>query len=39
MVVAEFFWSGICGDVARFCESCEICQRTIQKGRLVKCLW
>ena len=32
-VVAEFFWPGICGDVARFCKSCDICQRTIQKGR------
>ena len=31
-VVAEFFWPGICGDVARFCKSCDICQRTIQKG-------
>ena len=27
-VVAEFFWPGICGDVARFCKSCDICQRT-----------
>ena len=30
-VVAEFFWPGICGDVARFCKSCDICQRTIQR--------
>ena len=35
-VVAEFFWPGICGDVARFCKSCNICQRTIQKGRVSK---
>ena len=35
-VVAEFFWPGICGDVARFCKSCDICQRTIQKGRVSK---
>ena len=27
---------GICGDVARFCKSCDICQRTIQKGRVSK---
>ena len=33
-VVAEFFWPGICGGVARFCKSCDICQRTIQKGRV-----
>ena len=35
-VAAEFFWPGICGDVARFCKSCNICQRTIQKGRVSK---
>ena len=35
-VVSEFFWPGVCGDVARFCKSCDICQRTIQKGRVTK---
>ena len=35
-VVSEFFWPGICGDVARFCKFCDICQRTIQKGRVSK---
>ena len=36
-VVSEFFfWPGVCGDVARFCKSCDICQRTIQKGRDTK---
>ena len=35
-VVAEFFWPGICGDVTRFCKSCDICQRTIQKGWVAK---
>ena len=28
-VVSELFWPGVCGDVARFCKSCDICQRTI----------
>ena len=37
-VVSEFFWPGVCGDVARFCKSCDICQRTIQKGRATKVL-
>ena len=37
-VVAEF-WPGICGDIARFCKSCDICQRTIQKGRVSKVLF
>ena len=35
-VVSEFFWPGVCGDVARICKSCDICQRTIQKGRVTK---
>ena len=35
-VVSEFFWPGVCGDVARFCKSCDICQRTIQKGYVTK---
>ena len=37
IVVSEFFfWPGVCDDVARFCKSCDICQRTIQKGRATK---
>ena len=35
-VVSEFFWLGVCGDMARFCKSCDICQSTIQKGRVTK---
>ena len=35
-VVAVFFWPGVCRDVTRFCKSCDICQRTIQKGRVAK---
>ena len=30
------FWPGVCGDVARFCKFCDICQRTIRKGRVTK---
>ena len=33
-----FFWPRICGDVARFCKSCDICQRTIQKVGVSKVL-
>lgn len=32
-VVVEFYWPENCGEVVRLCRSCEICQRTIQKGR------
>ena len=35
-VVSEFFWPGVCGDEARFCKSCDNCQRTIQKSRVTK---
>ena len=35
-VVSEFFWPGFCSDMARFCKSCDICQNTIQKGRVSK---
>ena len=37
-VLNEFFWPRVCGDVSRFCKSCDICQRTIQKGRVTKVL-
>ena len=36
VVYEFFFWPGVCGNVARFCKSCDICQRTIQKGRATK---
>ncbi len=35
-VVAHFFWPGVHGDVVRYCRSCDICQRTIPKGRVTK---
>ena len=35
-VVSEFYWPGVYGDVARFCNPCDICQRTIQKGRVTR---
>ena len=31
-----FFWPGIHADVTRFCRSCDICQRTVPKGRVPK---
>ncbi|XP_061184347.1 uncharacterized protein LOC133192347 [Saccostrea echinata] len=35
-VLAEFYWPGVQADVRRFCRSCDICQRTTQKGRTTK---
>ena len=36
LVLADFFWPGVCRDVTRFRKSCDICQRTLQKGRVTK---
>ena len=33
-VLAEFHWPGVQADIRRFCRSCDICQRTIPKGRV-----
>ncbi|XP_033733848.1 uncharacterized protein LOC117322984 [Pecten maximus] len=33
-VLSEFFWPGVQADVTRYCRSCDICQRTISKGRV-----
>ncbi|KAM7309516.1 uncharacterized protein ISCGN_006523 [Ixodes scapularis] len=30
----EFFWPGLTADVKRFVASCDICQRTVPKGRV-----
>ena len=35
-VLAEFFWSGIASDIKRFCQSCDICQHTIPKSKIIK---
>ncbi|XP_065921940.1 retrovirus-related Pol polyprotein from transposon 412 [Magallana gigas] len=35
-VTSEFWWPGIQSDVRRFCQSCDICQRTVHKGKIKK---
>ncbi len=35
-ILAKFYWPGIQGDVSRFCKSCDICQRTLPKGRVTR---
>lgn len=35
-ILAEFFWPGIQADVIRYCRSCDVCQRTVPKGRITK---
>ena len=34
--MSEFNWPGINSDIKRFCQPCDICQRTIPKGKIVK---
>ncbi|XP_056007920.1 uncharacterized protein LOC125666818 isoform X2 [Ostrea edulis] len=35
-ILSEFYWPGLQSNVKRFCRSCNICQRTIQRGRVSK---
>ena len=35
-VGAQFFWPGMHADVDRYCKSCDICQRTIARGKTMK---
>ncbi|XP_062599512.1 uncharacterized protein LOC134261046 [Saccostrea cucullata] len=35
-ILSEFYWPGLQTDVKLFCRSCDICQRTIQKGKVSK---
>ena len=35
-VLTEFYWPGVQADVRRYCQSCDICQRTTPKGRTTK---
>jgi len=35
-VLARFWWPGLHGDVARYCRSCDVCQRTTPRGRVTK---
>ncbi|PIK52140.1 hypothetical protein BSL78_10987 [Apostichopus japonicus] len=35
-VQSQFYWPGVGSDVMRYCKSCDICQRTCDKGRVTK---
>ena len=35
-VLSEFYWPGVCSQVSRYCRSCDICQRTIPKGKVMR---
>jgi hypothetical protein len=33
-VQGNFWWPGLVADIARYCKSCDVCQRTLAKGRI-----
>ena len=35
-VTTSFYWPGIHGDISRFCRSCDVCQKTIDKGKVTR---
>ena len=35
-IQTNFYWPGILGHIRRFCQSCDICQRTVDKGNVRK---
>ena len=35
-ITSSFHWPGIISDVTRFCRSCDVCQRTVPKGKVLK---
>ena len=35
-ITSNFYWPGIHSDITRFCQSCDICQRTVAKGNVSK---
>ncbi|KAJ8029627.1 hypothetical protein HOLleu_29069 [Holothuria leucospilota] len=35
-VLSNFYWPGVLADVRRYCQSCDLCQRTAPKGRVTK---
>ena len=35
-IMSNFYWPGMYEDVARYCRSCDICQKTVSKGTVQK---
>ena len=35
-ILSNFYWTNIWCDIARYCQSCDQCQRSIPKGRVTK---
>ena len=37
-ILSAFYWPCIQGDVSRHCRSCDVCQKTVNKGSVAKVL-
>ena len=35
-IQASFYWPGIHGDITRYCRLCDVCQKTLSKGRVTR---
>ena len=35
-ILSEVFWPGMQSEIKRFCQSCDICQKTMSKGKVKK---
>ena len=35
-IQSAFHWPGIQGDTTRYCKSCDVCQKTVNKGLFPK---
>ena len=35
-LMSNFWWPGVRGDITRYCQSCDMCQRTIPRGQISK---
>lgn len=35
-ILSCFYWPGVTTDIKRWCKSCDVCQRTVPKGRVTK---
>ena len=35
-ILSNFFWPGLKDDVKRFSRSCDVCQRTVNKGQVYR---
>ncbi|GFN94749.1 Zinc finger protein [Plakobranchus ocellatus] len=36
MAFSNFYRSGVDDDVTRYCQSCDLCQRTVKKGKTIQ---